>query len=61
MSTSTWEAASIDPTAGVRLVAPRRYCTRCGYDKGPKWRTRGGMCASCQMVTTPEERKVWKA
>jgi hypothetical protein len=61
MSTGAWEKASIDPSAGVRLVAPRRLCTRCGVDKGPKYRTRAGMCESCQAVLTSAEQRVWKA
>jgi len=56
-----WEKASIDPTAGVRLVAPRRYCPRCGVDKGPKHSTRAGLCSSCIRTMTRAEARVWAA
>lgn len=56
-----WEVASIDPTAGVRLMAPRRICPRCGVDKGRKDRTRPGLCSSCVSTMPQREVREWAA
>ena len=51
----------IDPSAGVRLAPPRRYCTRCGVDKGKKSQTRGGLCRDCVATMPRADVRAWAA
>lgn len=58
---ASWERASVDPTAGVRLVTRVYRCPRCGIVKGAWSQVRRTLCHDCVDVLTPEERLEWRA
>lgn len=57
----SWEIASADPSAGVRLVARHAYCPRCGIDKGLASQVRRGLCIDCYAILDAPARKAWAA
>lgn len=57
----SWEIASADPTAGVRLMPKKAYCPRCGIEKGIASQVRRGLCMDCYGILDAPTRKAWAA
>lgn len=51
---------TIDPTAGVRLVAKTICCDRCGVAKRGGSSARPGLCRDCLDVLPVDYRVEWK-
>lgn len=58
---ATWEKASADPSAGVRLFPRVIKCSRCGVAKGRPYYARPGLCRDCRDVVPVAERAAWAA
>lgn len=58
---ATWEKASVDPSAGVRLYPRLVKCIRCGVVKGRPKSVRPGLCRDCRAGMPMSERAAWAA